>query len=53
MKCPSCGNDNIPEGAHVCPECGKELQEAVRPSPAISVDIDAENIEDAASVIGV
>jgi len=53
MKCPGCGSDNIPEDAHVWPECGKEIQEAPRPSPAISVDIDAETIKDAASVIGV
>ncbi|MGC9396960.1 MAG: tetratricopeptide repeat protein [Anaerolineae bacterium] len=53
MKCPNCGNDNIPEDVHVCPECGEEIQKVPRPSPAISVDIDAENIKDAASVIGV
>lgn len=53
MKCPNCGDDNVPEDARFCPECGKEISKPSNPLPQISVVQDIEKAEGAANVIGV
>lgn len=53
MKCSNCDYEPIPQDAHFCPACGKEIPESSSPSPQISVVQDIEKVDGAANVIGV
>jgi tetratricopeptide (TPR) repeat protein len=39
MKCPNCGNEQIPEGSRFCPACGQALQETAKPDPKTEISV--------------